>query len=120
MVEKKLAKYKEMLIKAKASILRELETEREYFVYNEQGDIVDLADTQTSNNLLNTLSDLDREKLKDIIIALEKIDEGKYGICEGTGKKIPGARLNHIPWARYSIEYAERVERERRMSSPSE
>ena len=118
MINKKLQKYKQVLLEARAGILKELETERKYFIYNEQGDIVDMADTQISNSVLNTLSDLDQDKLKDIQIALEKLEKGengKYGICEETGKKIPEMRLNHIPWTRYTIEYAEQLEREKRM-----
>ena len=117
MVEKKLEKYRQMLLKERASLLQELAHGREYFVYNEQGDIVDVAETQISNALLNTLSDLDQEKLKDIDLALDKIEKGSYGICEGTRKKIPAARLNHIPWARYSIEYAQQMEREKRLTA---
>ncbi len=107
----KLEKYKAMLLEARAAILHELAVEKEYFVYNEQGDVVDIADTQISNSVLNTLSDLDQEKLKDIELALEKIEDGSYGICEGTGRKIPQARLNHIPWTRYTTEYAQQIER---------
>ncbi len=119
MVDKKQEKFQKMLLETRASILHELEVEREYFVYNEQGDIVDVADTQTANNLLNTLSSFDQEKLKDIGIALEKIEDGSYGVCEGTGKKIPEARLNHVPWTRYTTEYATQLERERRMNGLS-
>ena len=119
MLEKKLKKYKQMLLEERVSLLEELAQGREYFVYNEQGDIVDVAETQISNTLLNTLSDLDQDKLKDINFALDKIEKGSYGLCEGTGKKIPEARLNHIPWARYTIEYAQQIERERRLSAPN-
>ena len=117
MLDRKLQKYKQMLLEERASLLEELEQGREYFVYNEQGDIVDVAETQISNALLNTLSDMDRDKLKDINIALEKIENAEYGFCEGTGKKIPEARLNHIPWARHTIEYAQQMEREKRLSA---
>ena len=117
MIEKKLEKYKQMLIEERSSLLQELAQGREYFVYNEQGDIVDLAETQISNTLLNTLSDIDQEKLRDINLALDKIEKGNYGLCEDSGKRIPEARLNHIPWTHYSIEYAQQMEREKRLSS---
>ncbi len=117
MADKQLDKYKKILLDARIAILRELEFERDDFEHNEQGDIVDVADTQISNNVNSTLSDLDQQKLKAIDIALEKIEKGTYGICEGTGKKIPAVRLQHVPWARYTIEYAEQLEREHRMNS---
>lgn len=110
----KLEKYEDRLQEAKVEILKELELEREYVNYNDQGDMVDLADSVINNEVLSRLSDLDVEKLKQIEIALEKIENGSgYGICEGNGKKIPEARLNHIPWARYTIEHAEQMEKNR-------
>ena len=33
------------------------------------------------------------------------------GICEGTEKPIPKARLEAQPWARYCVEYARMIER---------
>ena len=107
----KLKNYKELLLNAKAEILHELEVEQESFIYNEQGDLVDIADTAILNEITNKLSDLDAEKLRQIDIALSKIDNKTYGICEGTGKPIPEKRLNAIPWAQYTVEYAAQVEK---------
>ena len=119
MSDKKLDKYKAILLEERNKILQELQTERGYVSFNEQGDIADIADTQISNNIINTLSDMDQDKLREIDIALEKIDKGTYGICEGTGKKIPDARLQHLPWTRYSIEHASYLEHEKKMSGGS-
>ena len=106
--------FKDKLLNAKAAILKELEIESEYFEYNDQGDLVDIADAAINNEILNRLSDLDTEKLKMIDHALEKFEKGTYGICEGTGKPIPEARLNAIPWTPYTIEYAAEIEKQRR------
>ncbi len=48
--------------------------------------------------------------LKEIDAALERIRKGSYGICEGTGKPIPKARLRVRPWARYRIEHKRHLE----------
>lgn len=40
-----------------------------------------------------------RAEVVEIDIALDKIDEGAYGICDRCGKPIPEARLEVIPWA---------------------
>jgi DnaK suppressor protein len=53
----------------------------------------------------------DRDLLREINQALAKIQNGTYGICEGTGKPINKERLEYQPWARYSIEYARILER---------
>jgi DnaK suppressor protein len=57
------------------------------------------------------LMEKDRKLLRDLNDGLAKIQNGTYGICEGTGKPISMARLEAQPWARYSIEYARKLER---------
>jgi RNA polymerase-binding transcription factor DksA len=57
------------------------------------------------------LMDSERNILIDIVRALNKIDVGTFGICEGTGKLISKPRLEANPWARYCIEYATMVEK---------
>jgi len=56
------------------------------------------------------LMEKDRKLLRDLNDGLAKIQNGTYGICEGTGKPITKARLEAQPWARYSIEYARKLE----------
>ena len=56
------------------------------------------------------LMEKDRQLLREIDMALAKIQNGTYGICEGTGKAISRARLEAQPWARYSIEHARKME----------
>ncbi|PIP25012.1 MAG: hypothetical protein COX34_01030 [Candidatus Nealsonbacteria bacterium CG23_combo_of_CG06-09_8_20_14_all_36_12] len=43
-------------------------------------------------------------KLKDVILALEKIKRGNYGKCEKCGKEIPEERLRILPEARFCLE----------------
>jgi RNA polymerase-binding protein DksA len=57
------------------------------------------------------LVEKERSLLRDINSALAKIQNGTYGICEGTGAPIGKPRLEAQPWARYSIEHARRLER---------
>ncbi len=57
------------------------------------------------------LMEKDRKLLRDLNDGLAKIQNGTFGICEGTGKPIGRARLEAQPWARYSIEYARKLER---------
>ena len=39
-----------------------------------------------------------------------RIDNGTFGICQGTGKAIPKVRLEAVPWAKYTIEYSRLLE----------
>lgn len=59
------------------------------------------------------LVEKDRQLLREIQVALAKIQDGSYGLCEGTGKPISKARLEAQPWARYSIEHARELEKRR-------
>jgi len=57
------------------------------------------------------LVEKDRNLLREINTALAKIQDGSYGICEGTQKPISKVRLEAQPWARFSIEYARQMEK---------
>lgn len=48
-----------------------------------------------------------RKQLMEIEIALSRIENGNYGICEETEEPIEPDRLLAIPWTRLSIEGAE-------------
>ena len=49
--------------------------------------------------------------LREINEALERLDNGTYGVCLGTGKPIGRARLRARPWTKYCVQYAEELER---------
>lgn len=49
--------------------------------------------------------------LRQIERALEKIEEGSYGICDLTGKEIPKARLDAIPYATMTVEAQQKLEK---------
>jgi DnaK suppressor protein len=40
---------------------------------------------------------------EDVERALEKIDDGTYGICDRCGRLIPEARLEARPWSVYCV-----------------
>ena len=75
---------------------------------------IHMADMGTDNyeqEFTLGLVETERKLLREINQALAKIQDGTYGLCEGTGKPIAKARLEVQPWARYSIEYAKQMER---------
>jgi DnaK suppressor protein len=57
------------------------------------------------------LLESERTLLTEINEALERIDNGTYGICLGTGEAISKPRLTARPWAKYTIEYARLLEK---------
>lgn len=74
---------------------------------------IHMADVGTDNyeqEFALGLMDSERKLLREIDDALERVERGTYGICEGTGRSIPKARLEAQPWARYCVEYARMLE----------
>lgn len=53
------------------------------------------------------LSASQSEYLREVEAALQRIEDGAFGICEVSGKPIGKARLKAIPTARLSIEAQE-------------
>jgi RNA polymerase-binding protein DksA len=74
---------------------------------------IHMADLGTDNyeqEFALGLLDSERKLLREIDNALGRIEKKTYGICEGTGKPIPKARLEAQPWTRYCVEYARMLE----------
>lgn len=70
---------------------------------NDVGDQIE--ELATNVPLVEELEDRHR----DVVDALEKMDEGVYGICEVSSEPIPLERLKAIPSARTLIEHAEEL-----------
>jgi len=54
----------------------------------------------------------EQDALYEIEEALKRIDGGTYGVCEMSGKPIPHARLEAIPFARYTVECQTLIEKQ--------
>lgn len=74
---------------------------------------IHMADIGTDNydqELALGLMESERKLLREIDDALQRINQGTYGICKATGKPIAKARLEAKPWAKYTVEYARMLE----------
>ena len=77
---------------------------------------IHMADLGTDNyeqEFALGLMDSEMKLLREIDGALGRIEQRTYGVCEGTSKPIPKARLEAQPWARYCVEYARMLEQGR-------
>jgi RNA polymerase-binding protein DksA len=113
--------FKEMLLEKRRDILSDVnEMEGEALKKSRMdaaGDLssmpIHMADIGTDNyeqEFALELMDSERKMLQEIDAALERIERGTYGICEGKGIPIAKARLEAQPWARYCVEYARMLE----------
>jgi len=107
-------KLKEKLENEKKSIIKELESfasqdpkqknnwETKY-PNREDGDKSEEADeVQEYENKLSVEHSLEL-KLKDVSEALDKIENGNYGVCEKCGKPIEEERLKAVPEAKFCV-----------------
>lgn len=63
------------------------------------GDSADAAFEHTGEELAFQLSAIEARELAQVERALQRIKQGKYGVCDGCGCKIPIARLNALPYS---------------------
>jgi len=74
-----------------------------------------MADSGTDNfdrDFALSLLSADQDAIYEIEEALKRIEKKTYGVCELTGKTIPRARLEAIPWTRFTVEAQAQVERD--------
>jgi DnaK suppressor protein len=66
-------------------------------------DPADMAANAYTKELLVSMSANDRQLLKLIDEALERIADGGYGKCAHCGNPLPEKRLDALPWARHCL-----------------
>lgn len=79
-----------------------------------QFDAGDMSQQMFTREMDATLGEQAERRLEEVERALQKIEEGSYGICDDTGEPIPRGRLEAIPEAVRTVEAQERFDRERR------
>lgn len=97
---------RESLLEARRRILDQYQRDvREGQESSEEAsqDLVDRAASSYNREFLFTLSGSHRESLLAIEEALERLDDGTYGICVNCGKPIGAPRLEAMPWAHHCI-----------------
>ncbi|MGC9362302.1 MAG: TraR/DksA family transcriptional regulator [Candidatus Syntrophosphaera sp.] len=75
------------------------------------------ADQGSDTNLMEQtvmMMEKEREKIRLLKEALQKIDNETFGICEMCGEKIDETRLEIIPYAKYCIDCMEKMEDKKR------
>ncbi len=106
MTKKKAEQYRRRLLEKREELLRALDRHVHYGREADQDAAQDPAD-KASNSYLKELlfsqSTSDRYILALIDEALERIEEGTYGICVACGAEIQPKRLEAVPWARHCV-----------------
>ncbi len=117
-----LRKFRELLLQVRAELLGDYNSLSDGTLNHNSQDAsgnlskmpIHMADvgTDTFNQDMDIqLLEGENQRLKRIHAALKRIDEGTYGVCLHSGKSIPKARLVAIPYARYTVEAQEELEK---------
>jgi DnaK suppressor protein len=121
LTEEELAHFKQILMEKLSQLSGDVESIESEALRKNRSDAGDLSsmpihmadmgsDTFEQDFTLGLMSS-ERKIVAEILAALKRIQDGTFGICEGTGRPIPKARLEASPWARYCVEYATRLEK---------
>lgn len=101
-----LLKRRDALRKALAgdlSLLKELSEQS-------KGDVVDAALDSAQDEISSQLAEVESRELASIENALERIQTGEYGKCEGCRSAIPLVRLQALPYATCCIDCQQKLE----------
>jgi DnaK suppressor protein len=112
-----LTELRQQLLDMKTKLLEEMELESkaEREANKDEGlDTYDLASEERDREISFILSDRERSKVKNIDDALERMDEGSYGVCDACGLEIAEERLSAMPFTRLCRDCQQDQEREAR------
>lgn len=113
-----LEKYRLVLLEKRAELLGDIQHLEQEALRSDSGRSShtaqhhDEAGSESYEQSLNlNLAASDRERINEIDAALQRIKDRTYGLCELTFEPIKKARLDEIPWTRYTIEAARELDR---------
>ena len=114
MDEEQLAEIRAQLLQMREEVLAE--SERAYAASQTLGkdgvpDIGDMSSNSYNQEILMNLSETQRSRVRDIDAALERMDQGVYGLCARCEDEIPARRLEVRPFSRYCVDCKAEVEK---------
>ena len=114
-VKAEWAKFYQHLIELRDQLLKQMSGLAKESAQELAGYSLHMADSGTDNfdrDFALSLLSSDQDAIYEIEEALKRIEKDTYGICELTGKPIPKARLEAIPWTRFTVQAQAQLERE--------
>jgi DnaK suppressor protein len=114
-VKAEWAKFYEHLLELRDQLLKQMSGLAKESAQELAGYSLHMADSGTDNfdrDFALSLLSSDQDAIYEIEEALKRIEKNTYGICELTGKPIPRARLEAIPWTRFTVQAQAQLEKE--------
>ena len=100
------AAYRKLLLQKREEVVSEAATKPLHTSMDNNTRQGDLADQASGNNEVHIqlkIKQTDAKILQAIEDALQRLDQGTYGLCRDCGERIAKARLKAIPWTRVCI-----------------
>ena len=116
----RLAQFRKRLVEKQRQLTEEVGRIALYGKDQEDDSIKDLGDqanTAYNREFFFELGNGDRRLLRDVVSALQKLEDGAFGACERCGEAISEKRLEALPFARYCIDCQRVIEQEERMAT---
>jgi len=113
-------KYYQHLIELRDQLRRQMDGLAQESAQELAGYSLHMADSGTDNfdrDFALSLLSSDQDAIYEIEEALKRIEKKTYGVCELTGKTIPKARLEAIPWTRFTVEAQAQLEKDGALKS---
>jgi RNA polymerase-binding transcription factor DksA len=113
-------KYYSRLLELREQLLHQMNGLAKESAQEMAGYSLHMADSGTDNfdrDFALSLLSSDQDAVYEIEEALKRIEKKTYGVCELTGKSIPRARLEAIPWTRFTVDAQAQLEKEGALKS---
>ena len=113
-------KYYQHLVDLRDQLRRQMDGLAQESAQELAGYSLHMADSGTDNfdrDFALSLLSSDQDAIYEIEEALKRIEKKTYGVCELTGKQIPKARLEAIPWTRFTVEAQAQLEKDGALKS---
>jgi DnaK suppressor protein len=118
MKKERLASFKQQLLEKRQQLAADTGRSALYATADQEDDAIkdlgDQANAAYTREFFFELGNGDRRVLRDVVAALQKIEDGSFGNCERCGEPIADKRLEALPFARYCIDCQRLVEQEER------
>ena len=109
-----LSRFKKILLKEREEIIGDVKQIYESSQAVGQDGIQDIGDEAANvynKQILLTLNENERMRLKEVDEALDRIEAGAYGVCEECGEPIGLKRLEVKPVAKYCVPCKTKLEK---------
>jgi RNA polymerase-binding transcription factor DksA len=106
----RLLELRELLSRSRMDLTKDALSEQPTF----SSHMADAATDTYDRDLALGMLSLEQDAIYQIDQALDRIQNGTYGVCELTGKAIEPERLEAVPWTRFSAAAEKQLEKEGR------